>query len=95
MPLVRRSGEDDLAGWGRFSSTSLVFRCCGREESRNVIRMPPPTKVKRPSAIAVGEFFKQNEKALKLKLGKILEENGNQNLNSNVIALGVKYGKKG
>ncbi|MCE2695288.1 MAG: HPr(Ser) kinase/phosphatase [Verrucomicrobiota bacterium] len=30
--------------------------------------MPPPTKVKRPSAITVGEFYKQNEKALKLKL---------------------------
>jgi len=30
--------------------------------------MPPPPKVKRPSAITVGEFFKENEKALKLKL---------------------------
>ena len=30
--------------------------------------MPPPPKVKRPSSITVGEFFKENEKALKLKL---------------------------
>ncbi len=30
--------------------------------------MPPPLKVKRPSSVTVGEFFKQNEKALKLKL---------------------------
>jgi RNA polymerase sigma-70 factor (ECF subfamily) len=32
--------------------------------------------------------------ALKLKLTKILEEIGNQNMNSNVIHLGVKYEKK-
>lgn len=30
--------------------------------------MPPPTKVKRPSAVTVGEFFTLNEKTLKLKL---------------------------
>jgi RNA polymerase sigma-70 factor (ECF subfamily) len=37
----------------------------------------------------------RGREALKLKLGKILEENGNQNMNSNVITLGVKHGKKG
>jgi HPr kinase/phosphorylase len=30
--------------------------------------MPPPPKVKRPSSITVGEFFTENEKALKLKI---------------------------
>jgi HPr kinase/phosphorylase len=30
--------------------------------------MPPPTKIKRPSSITVGEFFTQNERALKLKI---------------------------
>jgi HPr kinase/phosphorylase len=30
--------------------------------------MPPPTKVKRPSSVTVGEFFTLNEKSLKLKL---------------------------
>ena len=35
----------------------------------------------------------RGREALKLKLTKILEENGNQNANSNVIPLGVKYGK--
>lgn len=35
----------------------------------------------------------RGREALKLKLTKILEENGNQNTNSNVIPLGVKYGK--
>jgi HPr kinase/phosphorylase len=30
--------------------------------------MPPPTKVKRPSSVTVGEFFSLNEKPLKLKL---------------------------
>lgn len=36
----------------------------------------------------------RGREALKLKLIKILEENGNQNDNSNVIPLGVKHGKK-
>lgn len=36
----------------------------------------------------------RGREALKLKLTKILEDNGNQNLNSNVIPLGVKNGKK-
>jgi len=36
----------------------------------------------------------RGREALKAKLTKILEENGNQNVNSNVIPLGVKYGKK-
>jgi RNA polymerase sigma-70 factor (ECF subfamily) len=35
----------------------------------------------------------RGREALKLKLTKILEENGNQNTNSNVIPLGVKYGQ--
>lgn len=30
--------------------------------------MPPPTRVKRPSSITVGEFFAENERALKLKI---------------------------
>ena len=30
--------------------------------------MPPPTKVKRPSSVTVGDFFNQNEKSLKLRL---------------------------
>ncbi|MFO1486327.1 MAG: HPr(Ser) kinase/phosphatase [Verrucomicrobiaceae bacterium] len=30
--------------------------------------MPPPSKVKRPSSVTVGEFFQLNQKALKLKL---------------------------
>ncbi|GEP44058.1 HPr(Ser) kinase/phosphatase [Brevifollis gellanilyticus] len=30
--------------------------------------MPPPTRVKRPSSITVGEFFAENEKPLKLKI---------------------------
>ena len=36
----------------------------------------------------------RGREALKFKLTKILEENGNQNMNSNVIDLGVKYEKK-
>ena len=36
----------------------------------------------------------RGREALKAKLTKLLEENGNQNVNSNVIPLGVKYGKK-
>jgi len=36
----------------------------------------------------------RGREALKAKLTKILEENGNQNLNSNVISLGVNHGKK-
>jgi len=36
----------------------------------------------------------RGREALKLKLTKILEENGNQNSSSNVIALEVKYGKE-
>ena len=36
----------------------------------------------------------RGREALKTKLTKILEENGNQNVNSTVIPLGVKYGKK-
>ena len=35
----------------------------------------------------------RGREALKSKLTKILEENGNQNANSNVIPLGVQYGK--
>jgi HPr kinase/phosphorylase len=30
--------------------------------------MPPPTKVKRPPSVSVGEFFSLNEKSLRLKL---------------------------
>jgi RNA polymerase sigma-70 factor (ECF subfamily) len=36
----------------------------------------------------------RGREALKIKLTKILEENGNQKMNSNVIHLGVKYEKK-
>jgi RNA polymerase sigma-70 factor (ECF subfamily) len=36
----------------------------------------------------------RGREALKAKLTKILEEKGNQNVSSNVIPLGVKYGKE-